>query len=116
MTEAIVTEKPGADTPMKPWTERAAQAVDTIARALAELDGAEFQHSRYTRAAKAVVASRYGATWARACRDVRTIVRADVENDGLWDASHAAIAADAADAALGLYEDHLAAAYDQAVR
>jgi hypothetical protein len=89
--------------------------VETIARALAELDGAEFQHSRYTRAAKAVVASLYGATWARACHSVRTIVRADVENDDL-DTSHAAIAADAADAALGLYEDHLAAAYDQAVR
>jgi hypothetical protein len=113
----IVTEMPGAsEGQVSPWTARAAHAVDTIARALAELDGAEFQHSRYTRAAKAVVASLYGATWARACHSVRTIVRADVENDDLWDASHAAIAADAADAALGLYEDHLAAAYDQAVR
>jgi hypothetical protein len=88
--------------------------VDTIARALAELEWDEVR-PRYTRAAKAVVASLYGPTWARACHDVRTIVRADVEDDDL-DASHAAIAADAADAALGLYEDHLAAAYDRAAR
>lgn len=116
MTQSILPEKPRAsEGQVSPWTTRAAHAVDMITRALAELDGAECQHSRYTRAAKAVVASLYGATWARACQSVRTIVRADVEDDDL-EAGHAAIAADAADAALGLYEDHLAAAYDQAVR
>jgi hypothetical protein len=87
--------------------------VDTIARALAELDGAAGEPSRYTRAAKAVVASLYGATWAQACHSVRTIVRADAVD---CDESYGAVAYDAADAALGLYEDHLVAAYDQAVR
>jgi hypothetical protein len=143
VTESIVTEKPGATTNYlpqastgapRPLNQRGIHAAYLVACALADAEGVLSaapplgsrpvgEQQRYLRAAKAALAGLWGYTWARACHSLMTIVRADVADLELGETCAqvrsdqlADVAADAADTVLGLYDDHLAAAYDQAVR
>jgi hypothetical protein len=129
----VFTQTPASGAP-RPLNLRGIHAAYLVACALADAEGVLSgapplgsrpvgEQQRYLRAAKVALAGLWGHTWARACHSIDATVRADLADLDLadiWGPSQAqqieAIAVDAAEAALAIYDGHLVAAYDQAVR